>query len=172
MQRFALGIVFGILALPASAALVDPFQFKYSVIHNDDLLGIAEMRFQPLQNTLWQFNSKTTGTAGLAKIAGANVSENSILSMHGDRIDLNSNRLDTKVAWKTSTKTVKLQPVGKSYLYTDSKGNKSVPYKPGIIDIHSLTIALMADLAAGKGPNLVYATFNKGKVEPYIKDAA
>jgi hypothetical protein len=50
-------------------------------------------------------------------------------------------------------------------LYRDQKTTRQVAYQPGIIDQHSLTIALMSDLRAGKGKSFAYPALTKGKLE-------
>jgi hypothetical protein len=72
------------------------------------------------------------------------------------------------VAWKSIVKTAQLIDAGRTYQFKDDKGSKTVPYQAGMLDQHSLTLALMADLqASNKNQNLVYRVFNKGKVELY-----
>jgi hypothetical protein len=52
------------------------------------------------------------------------------------------------------------------YQYTDHKGSRQAPYRAGLLDQHSLTLALMADLRAGKrAGTLVYPIVNKGRLE-------
>jgi hypothetical protein len=60
-----------------------------------------------------------------------------------------------------------LQKGAKIYEFVDGKDRRQVPYAPGLLDQHSLTLALLEDLRAGKGPQFVYKVINKGRVETY-----
>ena len=167
-----LAFVLLLLAMPLSAetpaASVQPFSLSYSVIRNKAVLGVAELHNKQASPGYWQFISKTTATEGVATIAGASIHEQSNLIARNGLLELFSNRLETKVAWKTLLKTTKLDDSVKTYVYKDSKGTKLAPYRPGLLDQHSLTLALIADLnAQNKGPSFVYMVVNREKVEPY-----
>lgn len=161
-----------LMAMPLFAetpvAQVLPFSLSYTVFRNDQALGVADLRNMQVSPGHWQFVSQTKATQGIANFAGASISEQSNLIVRRERLELLSNRLETKVAWKSIIKTSQLVDAGKTYLYKDDKGSKSVPYQAGMLDQHSLTLALMLDLrTSNKGQNLVYPVFNKGKAEPY-----
>jgi hypothetical protein len=167
-----LAVALLLLAMPLSAgttaASVQPFSLSYSVYRNQAMLGVAELRNKQVSPGYWQFITKTTATQGVATIAGASIHEQSNLITRNGLLELFSNQLETKVAWKTMQKTTKLDDAGKTYVYKDSKGTKLAPYRPGLLDQHSLTLALIADLTAQKkGPSFVYMVVNREKVEPY-----
>ncbi len=167
-----LTLIFMLFATPlfanTPAASVQPFSLSYSVIRNKAVLGVAELQNKQASPGYWQFISKTTATQGVANFAGTSVSEQSNLIVRNGLLELFSNRLETKVAWKTMLKTTKLDDASDTYQYKDSKGTKQAPYRPGLLDQHSLTLALIADLnAQKKGPSFVYMVVNREKVEPY-----
>jgi hypothetical protein len=60
-----------------------------------------------------------------------------------------------------------LQKGAKIYEFVDGKDRRQAPYAPGLLDQHSLTLALLEDLRAGKGPQFVYKIINKGRLETY-----
>jgi hypothetical protein len=167
-----LALILLLLAMPlfanTPANAVQPFSLNYTVYRNQSMLGVAELRNKQASPGYWQFISKTTATQGVATIAGANINEQSNLIVRNGLLELFSNRLETKVAWKTMLKTTKLDDASDTYQYKDSKGTKQAPYRPGLLDQHSLTLALIADLnAQKKGPSFVYMVVNREKIEPY-----
>lgn len=168
MRLLALALLWVAMPLTAQtpAASVQPFFLKYSLYRNGEALGVAELQNSQVSPGHWQFVSKTTATEGLAQVAGASAFEQSNLIARQGRLELLGNRIETKVAWKTQAKTTKLVNSGTAYQYTDRKGSKKTPYSPGLLDQHSLTLALMADLRTGKNAGtLVYPIVNKGKLE-------
>jgi hypothetical protein len=170
MRLIAMALL--LLALPLSASTpansVQPFSLSYTVYRNQSMLGVAELRNKQAKPGYWQFISKTTATQGIATIAGAAINEQSNLIIRNGVLELFSNQLETKVAWKTMLKTTTLDDSRKTYIYKDSKGTKQASYRPGLLDQHSLTLALIADLnAQKKGPSFVYMVVNREKIEPY-----
>jgi len=168
MRLLALALLWVAMPLTAQtpAASVQPFSLQYSLYRNGEALGVAELQNRQVSPGYWQFVSKTTATEGIAQVAGASAFEQSNLIARQGQLELFSNRIETKVAWKTLAKTTKLVNSGTAYQYTDRKGSKQAPYSPGLLDQHSLTLALMADLRAGKNAGtLVYPIVNKGKRE-------
>lgn len=163
-------LLFAVLPVAADtpAASVQTFSLNYSVFRNQALLGVAELQNKQVSPGSWQFISKTTATQGIANFAGASIHEQSNLIVRNGTLELFSNRLETKLAWKNILKTSQLINDRKNYAYKDDKSTKLAPYRAGVLDQHSLTLALMADInAQNKGPSFVYAVFNKGKIEPY-----
>jgi Protein of unknown function (DUF3108) len=168
MRLLALALFLVVMPLTArtTAASIQPFSQKYSLYRNGEALGVAELQYRQTSPGHWQFVSRTTATEGIAQVAGASAFEQSDLIVRQGQLELLGNRIETKVAWKTLAKTTKLVNSGTAYQYTDRKGSKQTPYSPGLLDQHSLTLALMADLRAGKNAgSLVYPIVNKGKLE-------
>jgi hypothetical protein len=153
-------------ALPVTAAEpVDDFTYRYQIIRNGSALGSTRMQFKALPNGVWQYSSVAAGSGGLAGLAGAGVNERSLLIAPRGQLELFSNRMETSVAWKSQVKTTEFNKAANAYLYRDQKNTRQVAYQPGIIDQHSLTIVLMADLRAGKGKSFAYPALTKGKLE-------
>ena len=149
------------------AAPVKPFTFQHSMYRNNAKLGVAEMNFKSIGANTWQFSSESKGTEGLAQVARASASDVSVLLLKNGQYELKSNRVETKVAFSTRIKTTQLSADGKTYQYKDRKGEKSVAYKAGVWDQHSLTIALMGALQNKKKPPFVFQVVNRDKIEPY-----
>ncbi len=110
MRLLALALWLVVLPLAAQtpAAWVQPFALKYSVYRNNAELGVAELQNRQPSPGYWQFISKTTATEGIVSAAGASASEQSNLIVRQGQLELFSNRMETKLAWKTMLKTTKL----------------------------------------------------------------
>ena len=167
MRRFVLGFLLLSFSATVLADSLDGFSYKFRLYRNGSALGTAEMQYVLKDDGFSQFITRTNGTDGMASLAGASVTENSQLIRRNGELELVSGRIDTKVAWKTSTKSTALQKGAKVYEYIDGKDRRQAPYAPGLLDQHSLTLALLEDLRAGKGPQFVYKVLNKGRLETY-----
>jgi hypothetical protein len=146
---------------------IDPFVLKLQVSRNGTMLGVNNVELKQSKPGVWDFSGAIIGTDGLAMLAGATVKERSLLTAPKGGLELYSSFLETKVAWRRDVKTITLENDRTSYLYKDHKKSVAVPYQPGLLDQHSLTLALISDLQAGKGPTFRYQTIVKGKIEPY-----
>ena len=167
MRHVALGLLLLSFSASGLADSLDDFSYKLRVYRNGSGLGTADMQFVLKDDGFSQFTTRTNGTDGVASLAGAGVTETSQLIRRNGELELVSSRIDTKVVWKTSTKSTALQKGAKIYEYVDGKDRRQVPYAPGLLDQHSLTLALLEDLRAGKGPQFVYRIINKGRLETY-----
>ena len=167
MRRFVLGLLLLSFSATGLADSLDGFSYKLRVYRNGSALGTADMQYVLKEDGFSQFITRTNGTDGVASLAGAGVTETSQLIRRNGELELVSSRIDTKVAWKNSTKSTALQKGAKIYEFVDGKDRRQVPYAPGLLDQHSLTLALLEDLRAGKGPQFVYKVINKGRLETY-----
>ncbi len=146
---------------------VDPFSLKFQVTRNGTALGVNTVELKQSKPGVWEFTGAIKGTDGLAVLAGATVNERSVLTAPKGAWEIYSSSLETKVAWRRDLKTIARQKDGAGYLYKDHKKSVTIPYQPGLLDQHSVTLALISDLQAGKGPTFKYQTIVKGKVETY-----
>jgi len=167
MRRIAIGFMLLSFSATGLADSLDAFSYKFRLFRNGSALGTADMQYTLKEDGFSQFSTRTNGTDGMASLAGASVTENSQLIRRNGELELVSSRIDTKVAWKTGTKSTALQKGAKFYEYVDGKDRRQLAYVPGLIDQHSLTLVLLEDLRAGKGPQFVYKVINKGRLETY-----
>ena len=167
MRRIAIGFLLLSFSATGLADSLDGFSYKFRLFRNGSALGTADMQYTLKEDGFSQLSTRTNGTDGMASLTGAGVTENSQLIRRNGELELVSARIDTRVAWKSSTKSTALQKGAKIYEYVDGKDRRQVPYAPGLIDQHSLTLALLEDLRAGKWPQFVYKVINKGRVETY-----
>lgn len=167
MRRLALAFLLLCVSSTGLADSLDGFSYTFRLYRNGSALGTADMQYTLKADGFSQFITRSNGTDGVASLAGAGVTETSQLIRRNGELELVSGRIDTKLAWKRSTKSTALQKGAKIYQYSDGKERRQVPYAPGLLDQHSLTLALLEDLRAGKGPQFVYTVIHKGRVETY-----
>ena len=146
---------------------IGDFSYRYELIRNGKVVGNNRLQFKALPNGVWQFTSKASGTEGLASLAGAGVDERSTLIAPRGQLELFSNRMETTLAWKNEVKSTNFDKASNTYIYRDHKATRKVAYQPGVIDRHTLTVALMSDLRSGKNKAFSYPTLNKGKLDTF-----
>ena len=168
MRRLFLSLSLLILPVLVQAASVPPaFNYDFQVSRNGSPMGESTMAFAPTSSGTWSLKTTVAGTKGLASIAGAAVNESTTLTVNKGEMELLDNLQETKVAWKTSRKTTRLDRASRRYIYDDGKNGREVPYQAGLLDQHSLTLAVISDLQAGKTGTLVYRGLSKGRLETF-----
>ncbi len=168
MRRLLLTFSLLILPVLAGAASVPPaFSYDFQVSRNGSPLGVSNMLFAPARSGTWQLKTSVTGTEGLASLAGAAVNQTSMLAVNNGELELLSNRQETQLAWKTNRKTTDLDRTSRTYIYNDGKNSRAIAYQAGLLDQHSLTLAVISDLQSGKTGTLVYRGLSKGRLETF-----
>jgi len=168
MRRLLLSLSLLLLPILTFAASAPPaFSYDFQVSRNGSPLGVSSMSFAPARSGSWLLKTTVTGTEGLASLAGAGVNESTTLVVNNGELELLSNRQETQLAWKSSRKTTDLDRASRTYVYDDGKNGREVPYQAGLLDQHSLTLAVISDLQAGKTGTLVYRGLSKGRLETF-----
>lgn len=156
--------VFVLLALLVSlstpmlsqAAPPKPFTADYEVLRNGEKLGKATIRFAALPDGRFDLQTDTFGSEGLAAIAGVSIKERSLLNWNSKHLETISYNYEQKIAWKTREHSLLVDAKAGRILSTDKNGSRALPYQPGVLDRHAVTVALMQDLALGKMGELLY----------------
>ena len=163
---FALALLFApTLAL---AQLPAPYTATYEVSRNGDPLGVATVVFRPLANGRYELHSHTVGSQGLAAIAGVDLDERSTLRMAGGAPETVAYDYRQKMAWKSKSRALRVDADARRIRSTDKDRDYSPPYRPGVLDRNAITVALMADVAAGKPGDLRYYIPSKDELEPWV----
>ena len=155
IRRFPLAVL---LLAPTLvlAAMPAPYTAHYEVSRNGDRLGTATVTFKALPNDRYQLDSSTVGSEGLAAIAGVSVDEHSILRWTGEQPETVAYSYRQKLAWKTRERDMTVDARGGRIDSQDKDQHFSPPYRPGVLDRHAITVALMHDVANGKTGDLSY----------------
>ena len=73
-----------------------------------------------------------------------------------------------KMAWKSRARDITVDADARRIRSTDKDRDYSPPYRPGVLDRNAITVALMADVAAGKPGDLRYYIPSKDELEPWV----
>lgn len=172
MRRFLIAAALVLAPVAASAALPQPYTANYEVRRNGEALGTATVTFKLLPNGRYELKSSTVGSEGLAAIAGVSVDERSIIRLAGGQPETVAYNYRQKLAWKTRERSMQVNAAGNSIASTDKDKTFSPPYRAGVLDRNAITVALMADVAAGKSGDLEYLVPSRNDLETHVYRSA
>ena len=161
-------LALALLPLAAVAQLPAPYTATSEVSRNGSPLGIATVEFRALPNGRYELRSHTVGSQGLAAIAGVDLEEHSVLRLADGVPETVAYSYRQKMAWKSKSRDIRVDADARRIRYSDKDREYAPPYRPGVIDRNAITIALMADVAAGKPGDLRYLIPNKDELEPWV----
>ncbi len=172
MRRFLFAAALVLAPVAASAALPPPYTANYEVRRNGEAMGTATVSFKSLPNGRYELKSSTVGSEGLAAIAGVSVDERSIIRLAGEQPETVAYDYRQKLAWKTRERSIRVNAAGNSIASTDKDKSFSPPYRAGVLDRNAVTVALMADVAAGKRGDLEYLVPSRNELETHVYRSA
>jgi hypothetical protein len=150
-MRFLL-IALALLApVAAFAAPPAPFSAEYEVFQNDKKLGRGTITLRALPGGQWEMVTRSEATQGLASAAGVTRNERSVLSWAGGKPEVVEYRMQQKAAWSERKLVLQVDAATRSARSTYKDKTTSLAYRPGMLDRHGVTAAIMADLAANAG---------------------
>ncbi len=170
--RFATSLLLALLPLSAFAQLPAPYAATYEVSRNGSPLGTATVEFRALPNGRYDLRSHTVGSQGLAAIAGVDLLEHSVLRLADGAPETVAYSYRQKMAWKSKSRDIRVDADARRITYSDKDREYAPPYRPGVIDRNAITVALMADVAAGKPGDLRYLIPSKDELETWTYRAA
>lgn len=137
------------VAMPALAdnAPLTPFRAEYDAIRNGESLGKTSLELSDNRDGTWTLRSETSGTAGLAKLAGIHIVETSRFRWHDGRPEAveYDYRQDSAIRNRTrhavfANGEASVEEGGESFRYA---------IVPGLVDRHAVTLAIAMDLKRG-----------------------
>ena len=152
----------------ALAAMPAPYRAQYDVLRNGDRAGQTTVALKSLGDGRAELHSSTNGSDGLAALAGASVDERSVLRWNEGRPETVSWDFHQKIAWKSRDRSLDVDAAAKRVELRDKDKSWSPPYRPGVLDRHAVTVALMQDLAAGKTGELRYPVPDKDEMATWV----
>jgi hypothetical protein len=167
MHRFLLALL---LALPLLAQAAPPpqaFSADYDLFQNNRRMGRGTVSFQPLANGQWELVSTSQGTRGLAGAAGVSRNERSVLRWVDGRVEVVSYQMDMRAAWTSRSQSLVVDAARRKVTSTYRDQTYSLAFEPGMVDRHSVTLAIMADLAAGVREPLEYAVADRRELDQH-----
>jgi hypothetical protein len=156
------------LAAPAGSAAsapVAPFEARYEVRRNGDVLGEAHLR---LSNDAegWRFESRTTGTRGLARMLGLRIEESSRFVWNAEgRPETREYRYVQSTGVQRRERGVRVDPAADRIRLHDREHSAESPLVAGVVDRQLLTVALMQAVAEGRRGDQVLPVAGRRRVE-------
>lgn len=154
-----------LLPVAHAAAPPAPFSAEYEVFQNDSKLGRGTITLRALPNGQWEMVTRSEATQGLVAAAGVSRSERSVLAWRAGKPEVLEYRMEQKAAWSTRELLLQVDPAARSARSTYKGDTTVLPYRPGLLDRHGLTAAIMSDLAAGARGELRYTVASRDDVE-------
>jgi hypothetical protein len=152
----------------ALAAMPAPYSAKYDVLRNGERAAQATVDLKALGGGRAEFHSSTVGSEGLAAFTAASVEERSVLRWLEGKPESVSWDFRQKVAWKTRERSLSVDASAGRLDLRDKDKRYSPPYKPGVLDRHAVTVALMQDIAAGRTGELRYSVPDKDELQTWV----
>ena len=167
MQRVLLSVLmaatsFGVVAAPAST--MTPFTADYVVLRNGKELGQTTIALSRNADDTWTLRTSTKGTAGMAKMAGLDVDEQSRLRWHDGVLETLSYEYRQQAAFKQRTRQIEIDAKTQRVQMTYGDEKHDYATVPGLIDRQAVTLALSVDLARG-APGLDYKVAGRERVD-------
>jgi hypothetical protein len=156
------------LAAPAS---IKPFKAEYATLQNGSELGRTTLELRDNRDGSWTLRSETSGTAGLAKLAGIHIVETSRFRWQDGRPLALAYDYRQDGAFKQRTRQATFDWTANEVRVKEG-GEYRYATVPGLIDRQSVTLALAADLMRGAA-NFQYPVAVKDRVEEmrYVRGA-
>jgi hypothetical protein len=145
----AAALLTGALALAAAAPPVPAFTAQYRLLRDGSPIGTATLTLSQGSGDQWTFTTVSKGTAGLASLLGAGTRETSVFRWVGDRPQCESYEYTLSTALKQQHRSVHCD-WSRHVIEVDDHGTHSFATQPGVVERHTLPLALAAGLAAGK----------------------
>ena len=149
MNRIAI-LLFSAL-VPTGSALADspiaPFKAEYASLRNGKEVARTTIEWKRNADATWTLRTNTLGTSSLAKMAGLDVTEESVLRWKNDRPETIRYDFRQDVAFKNKHRHGEFDWNAGEVHMVDGKSDARFALVPYTVDRHALTIALASDLS-------------------------
>ncbi|MGA9335742.1 MAG: DUF3108 domain-containing protein [Rudaea sp.] len=150
-------------ATTSSEATVKPFHADYRVLRNGKAIGRATLSLRNTGDGVWEFDSHTHGTSGMASLLGLDVTEKSTFRWHDGHPQGLKYHYDQSAAIKSRTRDIEFDWENGTAAVRDGKKNRDLTLVPDAVDRSLVTVALMADLQT-HAPTLTYHVVHSNKI--------
>ena len=153
--------------VPLLAAAAEPraFSADYDVFQDDTRIGKGRITLRRLPDGNWQMVTRSEATEGLLGMAGLRREETSVIGWSTAQPVSLDYRMQQQAAWKERREELKVDP-GRGTATSRYKGESvALGYRPGLLDKHAVTAALMSELAAGRRGEMEFAVAGRRSVE-------
>lgn len=156
------------LALAAGSAVAAPpmpsFKAEYAASRNGKELGRTTIELVDNHDATWTLRTSTVGTAGLARMAGLDVVEESRLRWRGERPETLAYDFRQEAALRSKRRSATFDWSRNEVHMRDGDSDVRYALVDGTVDRHALTMALVNDLARGVAPS-TYKVAMKDAIE-------
>ena len=154
--------------VPAGHAFADapiaPFKADYATFRNGKEMAKTTIQLSRNADATWTLLTTTEGTSGLARVAGLDVTEESVLRWVDGRPQSLHYDFRQDVAFKKKHRHGEFDRNAKEVHMVDGKSDERYALVPFAIDRHALTLALAADLSR-QATTFDYQVATKDKLE-------
>jgi hypothetical protein len=147
--RAVAALLIGAQVAAAAAPPVPAFTAEYQLLRDGSPIGTATLTLSRDSGDEWMFTTVSKGTAGLASLLGAGTRETSVFRWVDDRPQCESYDYTLTTALKQQHRSVRCD-WSRHAIEVDDKGRHSFATQPGVVERHTVPLALAAELAAGK----------------------
>lgn len=146
-------------------AAPSPYRAEYEVLRNGKLLGRGVVTLTATAPDRWELQSVTRGSAGLAGIAGVKIDERSNVQQVDGRLQTTGYRYQQNAAWRSRERSLSIDARAGRVISRDRDRSYEFDLEPGLLDRHSVALALATDLRAGKRDGLVYRVADRDSID-------
>jgi hypothetical protein len=171
-MRRILILLLSCLPVIALAAPPKPFSAEYEVMRNGSRIGTGTISLAALPDGQWALETRSGARGGLAGAAGVRREERSLLRWTGTQFATVEYTMQQRAAWSTRNLSITIDSNARTASSTNRRETRQLPYRPGMLDRHALTAAIMVDLGAGKDGVLEYLVAERTDVETQRYDVA
>lgn len=145
----AAAVLLGAQAAAAASPPVPAFTAQYRLLRNGSPIGTATLTLRPNGGGQWTLTTVSEGTAGLASLLGAGTREVSVFRWVGNWPQCESYEYSLSSALKQQHRSVQCDWT-RHTIKVEDHGTHSFATRPGVVERHTVPLALAAGLAAGK----------------------
>lgn len=167
--RLAAVLLLAILSVASSvlaaARPVAPFEARYELRRNGDVLGETRLRLTS-GGEGWRFENRTVGTRGLARVLGLRIEESSRFVWNASgQPETRHYRYVQSTGVNRREREVRVDPAAALIRLRDRENTAEAPFVAGVVDRQLLTVALMQAVAQGRRGDQVLQVAGRRQVE-------
>lgn len=126
---------------------IAPFKADYATFRNGKEMAKTTIQLSRNNDATWTMRTTTEGTSGLAKMAGLDVTEKSVVRWVDGRPETLDYNFSQDVAFKKKRRQGTFDWDANEVHMVDGKNDERYALVPYTVDRHALTLALAADLS-------------------------
>lgn len=136
--------------VPAMAATPAAFTATYNVLQGRQAMGTATVKLRAADDGEWIYSKDVKGTAGLAAMLGASITESSRFRWKGDLPEAISYDYRLRTGFKNKQRHMQVDWANHEVSVDEGKGAQTYPTRPGIVERNTLPLALGVALRQDK----------------------